>query len=247
MKMHDINPQKQEVILLLHPMFTTAELMQTLLAKPLGDDYRYLIPDIAGHGEASDQIYQNAEKEADEIYQYLREQHISTIKLAFGASLGGVVLMELLKRPVIEYEQLFFEGTSFSQKAGFVNSVMKFVMIKKHRKAVAHPEIALERMGQLYGKTAAKPMAEQMVSINEKSIENIVWDCSHVQLPRLSLEQQKRCVFAYGEKDGDYKTAAKLQPTKYPDATMHVWKNYGHCTKITEDNLEYVQVLKQYL
>lgn len=53
MKIHGINPEKTDMILLIHPMVVTEELMDILLAKPPSDQYRYLIPDIAGHGEAA--------------------------------------------------------------------------------------------------------------------------------------------------------------------------------------------------
>lgn len=230
-----------------HPMLATAELMNTLLAKPLGDQYRYLIPDIAGHGEASKQIYESAEKEAEAIYEYLMDHHITKIKLAFGASLGGVILLELLRKSDLEFGQLFFEGVSFYENAGFIAASTKFIMLGKHKKAVAHPEIAVEKMRHLYGEQAAQIMAEQMIFIQEKSLKHIVWDCSHVRLPQLSLEQQQRCVFAYGEKDGDLRAAMKVQPIKYPYAKRLVWPNHGHCTKITENNWEYAQLLKKYL
>ncbi len=53
MKIHGINPEKTDMILLIRPMLVTAELMDILPVKPPGDQYRYLIPDIAGHGEAA--------------------------------------------------------------------------------------------------------------------------------------------------------------------------------------------------
>lgn len=120
----------------------------------------------------------------------------------------------------------------------------KFILLRKHKKAIAHPEISVEKMERLYGKQVAKEMAEQMVSLHEESLKHIVWDCSHVQLPVLSLEQQRHCVFAYGEKDGDLKLAKKVQPQKYPAARQSVWSGYKHCTKITEANRDYVQHLK---
>lgn len=247
MKIHDINPERTDVILLLHPMFATAELMNILLAKPLGDGYRYLIPDLAGHGEASDQIYESAEQEAKMLSEYLMVHHITKIHLAFGASLGGAVLMELLQQPQIEFGQLFFEGVSFLEHAGFTGTCAKKILVSKHRKAVKNPDIAVKRMGKLYGAQAAQIMAQQMVSLQEKSIEHITWDCAHIRLPALSEEQQKKCVFAYGEKDSDGKTARKIQPEKYPYAQILIWPNYGHCTMITENPREYVRQLKKYL
>ncbi len=247
MKMHDINPERKDVILLLHPMLATAQMMNSLLAHPLGSNYRFLIPDLSGHGEAADQIYKSAAQEALEIDAYLTAHQISSIALSFGASMGGLVLMELLEKSQAELGFLFFEGTSFQQNVGMMESVIRHVMVAKHRKAQAHPEIAVTKMEQLYGSQVNKIMANQMVGIREESLIRIVHDCSHVHLPDLSEAQQKRCIFAYGEKDGDLRLARKIQPKKYPHAQLLVWPGFAHCTRITSDNLNYVQMLKSYL
>ena len=232
---------------MLPPMFATAELMSTLLAKPLGEEYRYLIPDLSGHGEASHQTYESAEQEAETLYKYLKDQNLTNIKLAFGASLGGIVLMELLRKPDLSFGQLFFEGVSFCENAGLIGATAKAVLLRKHKKAVAHPEVAVKKMRQLYGEKAAETMAKQMVSIQEKSLEHIIWDCTHVRLPKLSSDQQKRCVFAYGEKESGLKMAEKIRPKRYPMAAQIVWPGQGHCTKITENPLEYVKIVREYL
>lgn len=246
-KMNDRNPQKAEVILLLHPMFATAELMEQLLAEPLGEEYRILIPDLSGHGEAVKQRYLGAAQEAEAIYQYLIEHRIHRIKLAFAASLGGVVLMELMRKPELELEHLFFEGASFQEHGALVGAISKWILRSKHRKAVKQPELAVKRMNQLYGAKAAPIMASQMVAIQESNLEQMVWDCAHVRLPTIIPEQQKRCVFAYGEKDSDLKLAQKCLPKRYPYAQLVIWKGYDHCTKITEDAAEYGNVLRKCL
>lgn len=247
MKIHDINPKNDRIILLLHPMLATAKIMEILIAEPLGDGYRYIIPDFSDHGEASGEPYKSAVQEAAVLDSYLIDNQITKIELGFAASLGGVILMELLQRTNTSFGQLFFEGTSFSENAGWKDGLIKHIVISKHRKAKAHPKIAVEKMRQIYGNKVNNIMAEQMIQIQENSLVNIIRDCANVRLPKLSIEQQKRCVFAYGEKDGDLKTARVKQPRKYPYAKLIVWRNCGHCTKITEDNLEYAKILKSYL
>ncbi len=51
------------------------------------------------------------------------------LSLGFGASLGGVVLSELLKFNDLAFDHLFFEGTSF-WTGGFLASTMEFVLKK---------------------------------------------------------------------------------------------------------------------
>lgn len=247
MKIHDIHTEQKNVVLLLHPMLATAQMMQELVAEPMGKTFRYIIPDFSGHGEASDSDYESAIKEAEQLSAYIKEQDISEIQLAFGASMGAVVLMELLHEPSVQIDRIFFEGASMHSNAGFLNFMMKRIMVSKHRKAQAKPEIAVQKMAQLYGEKVKQIMASQMIGISENSLINAVHDCAYVNLPTLSPEQQKNTVFAYGEKDTDLKRAKKVCPRNYPQAKLVVWDGKGHCTYITEDPAQYAAMLKTYM
>ncbi len=247
MKIHDIHTEQKNVVLLLHPMLATAQMMQELLAEPMGNTFRYIIPDFSGHGEASDSDYESAAKEAEQLSAYIKEQNISEIQLAFGASMGAVVLMELLHDPDIQINRIFFEGASMYTNAGFLNFMMKRIMVAKHRKAQAKPEIAVQKMAQLYGEKVKQIMASQMIGISENSLVNVVHDCAYVNLPTLSPEQQKNTIFAYGEKDADLKLAKKACPRKFPQAKLMVWPGRGHCTYVTEAPAQYAAMLKAYM
>ena len=101
MKMHLIEPnactQTTPTVLLIHPMLSSAEGMKTVLVSNMGDDLRYLVPDLAAHGEEATTEYISVSQEAAQIHDWLLEHNITHLSLGFGASLGGVVLSELLK------------------------------------------------------------------------------------------------------------------------------------------------------
>ena len=120
-------------------------------------------------------------------------------------------------------------------------------MVAKHRKAQAKPEIAVQKMAQLYGENVKQIMAKQMIAISETSLVNVVHDCSYVNLPTLTPEQQKNTVFAYGEKDADLKIARKICSKQYPQAKLMVWSGSGHCTHITEAPVQYASMLKAFI
>ena len=154
----------------------------------MGNNYRYLIPDFSGHGEAADSDYESAIKEAEHLSSYMKNQNIHEVQLAFGASMGAVVLMELLHGSDFRFSHLFFEGASMYTNAGLLNFMMKHIMVAKHRKAQAKPEIAVQKMAQLYGENVKQIMAKQMIAISETSLVNVVHDCAYVNLPTLTPE-----------------------------------------------------------
>ena len=74
MIMHDWNNEKEDVILLIHPMLSSANGMKTFIADIIGEEYRYLAPDLSAHGDADKDTYKSAADEAKQIHEYLAEK-----------------------------------------------------------------------------------------------------------------------------------------------------------------------------
>ena len=53
----DINKDKEKIVLLIHPMLSSAEGMKKLIADNIGNEYRYIIPDLSAHGKLIDRKY----------------------------------------------------------------------------------------------------------------------------------------------------------------------------------------------
>ena len=247
MKMHEINSDKESVVMLLHPMLATSMMMHMLLVSRMSDQHRYIIPDFSGHGDAVEETYISAYEEARALHDYLIKNDVHDIQMAYGASMGAVVLMELLRYSDITIHQLFFEGASMFEHAGCLNAIIKRMMLLKRHKARAHPERVAPKLATLYGEEAKGIMAKQMLSISKESLKNIVTDCSHVHLANLTLEQQKNTVFAYGEKDANRKKATQICASRYPHAKLKIWPNEGHCTYVTSSPDEYAQILENFI
>lgn len=216
MKMYERNPGQGRTALLIHPMLSSAEGIELCVTNFWGEGVHCFVPDLSGHGEDAAATYHSAAEEAKAIHDVLVEQGCTHLDLGFGASLGGVVLFEMLKFPDLTFDHVFFEGVSFYEKAPLIEFVLTRVFLSKHRKAVKDPELSRRKMSELYGETAGPAMAKRFIAMNEESIRHIIHDCGYVQLPELSPEMQKRCVFAYGEKDSDLKQCRKLLPKNIP-------------------------------
>lgn len=50
----EVNKENKKTILLIHPLGFTAEAMKNLIADKLPSDYRYIIPELAGHGKSKE-------------------------------------------------------------------------------------------------------------------------------------------------------------------------------------------------
>jgi hypothetical protein len=238
MVIHDLYPEKSKVILLIHPMLASSESMRRYLVENIlkvADDYRYIVPDLSGHGDAADEIYESAVEEARVLTQYLLEHGVNEVDLGFAASLGGVVLFDMLNFGEIKFKRLFFEGVSFYESSKLGGFLMTEIMLMKQKKGLKDPKLAVRKMSKMFGSQAGVVMAERFLKMDPLSIKNIVRDCSNVRLPEMNAEMQKSCVFSYGENDSDLRLAKRKIPKKYPEAKLVIAEGYGHCERMVKD------------
>lgn len=238
MVIHDLYPEKSKVMLLIHPMLASSEPMRRYLVENIlkeTNEYRFIIPDLSGHGEAMIEVYVSAAEEARILTQYLLEHGVTKIDLGFAASLGGVVLFEILNRRKIKFRRLFFEGVSFYENAKLGGFLMTKIMLAKQKKGLKNPKVAVEKMSRMFGSQAGEVMAERFLKMDPLSIKNIVRDCSNVRLPKMDAEIQKSCVFSYGKKDSDLRLARRKIPKMYLDVKLVVDEGYGHCERMVKD------------
>ena len=187
--MLDLNQNKEKVVLLIHPMLSSAHGMKLIIADHMGEEFRYILPDLSAHGELSNEVYESVQKESERIHEYLVNHHIQELALAYGASLGGVVLLQLLAYKDIKVRAAVFEGCSLWEHAKTLNFIVTSIFLHKHRKAIRNRELAIKKVTGLYGEKAA-PMAERFIQIDEQSLKNIFHDCAFVNPPELSKEEQ---------------------------------------------------------
>ena len=249
MRLHVYGPCEQDcpTVLLIHPMLSSASRMKDAVADHMGSGLRFLIPDLSAHGDEASAPYVSAAAEAAAIHEWLTSHDVRCLSLGFGASLGGVVFFELLRFPDLSFDRLFIEGVSFysgGPVARVGGAVLSRVMVAKHRKAVRDPEAGVRKLARLFGEEVARPMAESLAVMSEGSIRAIVRDCSRVTLPHLSPDVQRRCTFAYGEKDSDLRLARRTVARLYPGAELVVWPGWGHCGRMSRDSRAYGAMLR---
>ena len=249
MKMHVYGACGQDcpAVLIIHPMLSSASSMKATLCDHMGSGLRFLVPDLSAHGDEASAPYVSAAAEAAAIHEWLASHGVRRLSLGFGASLGGVILFELLRFPDLSFDRLFIEGVSFysgGPVARVGGAILSRVMVAKHRKAVQDPEAGARKLAHLYGEQAARSMVASFVAMSEDSVRAIVRDCSRVRLPHLSPDIQRRCTFAYGQKDSDLRLARRVIPRLYPQAEMRVWPGRGHCERMSSDSVAYGAMLR---
>lgn len=230
-------------VVLFHPMFTGSNAF-TKLAEEMGDKYCYVIPDFSAHGEDKSEFI-SAQREAETVKEYLNINHYNEIELLMGASMGAVVALYVITDSTINFKTIILDGAPVYKNADMFYYLLSFIMQSKQKKASKNPKLGIQKMSKLYGELG-KSMAASLTNMSTKSMRNILWACSHFDFPTYSDEQQKRIFFQFGSKD-IYLKQAKVIKDKYPDVSISVNENYGHCEFLANNYREYAVMIKNYM
>ena len=231
-------------IVLLHPMLADGECMLNLTAGMTGK-YCFIAPDLSGQ-RSDDGEFENPEKEAYTLTEYLKNNDFRTIELIAGASLGGVVGMLMLADKDIRYKTAVFDGAPMYENAKFIYQLMKFGFLKKHRKAAGmRPADVRKVMESKYG-IFGECMAKNFVSISEESLVAIVKACSDFSFPPIQEDMQKRIFLEVGSKDMNCRQN-RVVLKHYPHLHIKVREGYGHCMYPAAHHKEYGRLLEMYM
>ena len=137
MIMHDINPEKEKVMLLIHPMMSSAEGMQECITDYMGDGYRYLIPDLNGHGDAVTKTYVSAKDEASAIHTYLESRGSSW---ASALPLGDVFCLNCWNTGIFALIICFLKVSAFMSIRNFCSSCQRRCSWESTKKRWQIPE-----------------------------------------------------------------------------------------------------------
>lgn len=248
MYIHDFNRENDITILLIHPIFSNAEEMKkNLVDKMALDGVRIVIPDLSGHGQSRGDTYISSASEARLLYNYLSANGIYDIKFAMGVSLGSNVLFELLKYKDIKIQSVIFEGASARENL-FVTSFLqsKYLFTIKSIGKISS-KTAQNILSRHYNKKDAKILAQELEEMSKQSIENMLRDYYHVDLPYFRRMEQERLNFYYGSKDANIKFVEKRLKKIYPKANYFEWPYFKHCEKIYKEPRSYAEILRSYL
>jgi len=216
-------------IVLLHAMFSNGSPC-VKMAKELGEQYCYIIPDLSAHGEDKSEFV-SARKEAGTLIEYLRSNGYDKIELLFGASMGAVVALYAIADRAINFKTIVLDGAPVYKNAHLLRFFMSGVMLNKQRQAKNNPQLSVQSM------------ASSFVAMSKESMLNVFRSCTRFDFPIYSDELQKRIFFEFGDKDL-YSKKARFIKKCYPRVRVNVRKNYGHCEFLSRYRKEYAELLK---
>ncbi len=223
MKFFTYGKTEHPKLLLIHPMFTSAEYFSDFIAE-MQDKYFLIVPTLDGHYENS--VFKSTLEEERQIDEFLLENNISELRAVIGFSLGGNIAYDYfcrhsgqIKMAIIDSAPLF----NFSK-------ILKRIYFNQYLKRLKNikngcPDVARELNKSFNGMGEYQKNIAPLVS--EQSLRGLVESCFSIKTYGLNEEEQRRITFIYGTKDIAGLCLTRIK--KYPRAKIVKLKGYNHC------------------
>lgn len=236
MKITTYGDKKNEKILLLHPMFTSANFFDFMIDKL--KNYYLIIPTYSGHYKNSNYISMEDEEKA--IDEFLKENNIDRLKAIIGFSLGGNIAFHYFCNNQDKIEQVIVDSAPIFN---FPNIIKKY-FYNRYRKCLTnikeHPENTVKELNKCFnGMGEVQQYIAPIVTI--ESLKNLLDSCYVVEIPKLDINSQRKITFVYGTKDIARLCLPRIR--KYKSSQFIKVDSLGHCGYFRKNTDEYIKKL----
>lgn len=215
MLFNEFGSKENPTLLIMHGMLQDWHSEYEALA-PLASDYRLIVPAMDGFYDGCPEFTSFADQ-CRQIEEFVHENYGGTLHGAYGASQGGLMLVELMTRNRIRIDTVILDGVYVAHQgaiAGWCTCKM-FQSIKKNNgKLPKALDYMLDRMG------TSKEMMTGM-------LDWMYWDVSDYSMKRNMMENYT------------YRTRPEIRNT---ESMVHLW-----CGSKEPYALKSHKILKKYL
>lgn len=236
MKIVTYGNKENEKILLLHPMFTSAQFFDFAIEKL--KDYYLIIPTYSGHYENSNYVSMYDEEKT--IDAFLKENGIDRLKAIIGFSLGGNIAFDYFCKNQEKADKVIIDSAPIFR----FPAIIKRFFFNKYKKCLLniknHPENTVEELNKCFnGMGEAQQYVAPIVTI--ESLGNLIESCYNVETPQLSIPSQRKITFVYGTNDIARLCMPKIR--KYKSSKFLTIDSLGHCSYFRRNTDEYINEL----
>lgn len=238
----ETNPKKA---ILIAPPLIDAEEMRFLAKQSFGDKYGLIVMSLDSFGE-NQKAYHDPKEEALYLLDYLRFSGYNQVDWIFGASLGGLAALRLIKENKIHFQNAYLDSVPFL--------VMNEKDMKKNRdyllkeKTKADKDFADmddSKWEKDFGTYFASIFLHNLSKVKKESLPRYFECLNSLEDYDLPFETQKKLHFLYGKKDKLLKEDLSNLNLFYPNSNIQVDSGYGYLGRFTEDVFAYFNRLNQ--
>lgn len=235
MKIQTFGDISKPAFLAIHPMFTGGFFIDNLIAL-CGNDYYFIVPTMSGHYENSE--YLSMADEEKSIVEFLELNGIKKVAVLLGFSLGGNTAFDAYAKNLIDADKVIIDSAPLFDFPRFVQRYFykKYERCLKRIKSGKY-DVAKELDKCFNGMGEAQKTVAPTVSL--ESLNNLIYGCFGVNIPKMSEEKQSAITFVYGSRDNASLCLNRLK--NYKMSKIVKLKGYRHCGLYQSDPKQYIE------
>lgn len=246
MVLHVYGDDKNPAIVLLHPMAVTGEKIYDLIGSRMKGDYCFLVPDMGNHGDDYGN-YQSAESEAASLYFFLKDRNRTRIALLYGASMGAVTALELLKYDDLKIDNIYLDGAPIARQSWIMRRIFAPVLLRQKIVFAKGNYTDVKEFLDRWGRDITEHMSSCFERFSSKTIRCISKDCVRGISPVIPEDLQRHMYLEWGSRELYAKSSPKKVKKCWPFAHICVRKGYNHCEYMMKENENYISFIERIL
>ncbi len=246
MVLHVYGNEQGAVIIMLHPMGITGHKLYEMIGSRLKDDYCFLVPDLGNHGDEWGN-YESAEVEAASLYYFLAEKGFPEIRLLYGASMGAVTALELLRYKDLRIHNVYLDGAPIARLSWPVRKAFGPALLWQQKVLAKGNYRDAKEFLDRWGREITEHMASSFDGFSKKTIRSISRECVRGVRPEISEELQQHMYLEWGSEELYARKSPKKAAKKWPLAHICVRRGYNHCEYMFKERDAYVAFLERIL
>ncbi|WP_105617804.1 alpha/beta fold hydrolase [Vallitalea okinawensis] len=229
MEMKEFGVHNEKIIVLIHGACASWEMWEAQI-KALETDYHVIVPVLNGHNLDSKSDFVSPEQEAMEIFDFFDRRSIKKVFLLGGASLGGMLVVEILSLRNDFAEYAFIESTPTIpyNKLGIAWIVWLGKIAMKM--TVSDSPIIRKWMDRRYHDSKMMELAKRIISnMSTSSLSNLLRIAYAYELKDSAKSIKAKSLVVCGEKEAKvFRKSAVLISETIPSARLVCIKNFAH-------------------
>lgn len=229
MEMKEFGIHNEKIIVLIHGACASWEMWENQI-KSLENNYHVIVPVLNGHNLAVKSEFVSPQQEATEIIDFFDRRGINKIFLLGGASLGGMLTIEILSRRNEFAEYAFIESAPIIPYGKLrIAALVRFGKITT-KMTVSDSPIIRKWMDNRYDDSKMMEMAKQIISnMSKSSMNNILKIAYAYELKESAKSIKAESLVVYGEKEAAvFRKSAILISKTIPKAKLVCMEGFAH-------------------
>jgi esterase/lipase len=234
-------------VLLIHGFQSPYQVWNPFIQE-LQEKYYVIVPVLAGHDvQNNEDCFVSFTEQAKCIEEYCKTNRINQIEIAYGMSMGGVLLANLWERNKIHISKIVFDGSPLCGMP-LISFFKWWYKNITHEAQKRNQKVIKQAEGTIICKELMPEFLELLDHIADATIEQYLEAIGKYRLP-VSLSTNENMVYYFhgtASNETLAKKSAKFMKKLYPKAEIICMKGKAHCEYALLEPSKMIDLLKQY-